>query len=194
MRPLFTIHAGELVVANYIEKHHRSLQLWVPAKDTGIDLLVTNASNTRTVSLQVKMSHDYLAPKASSEFGRMQEAGGWLSLAHDKVAKSKADYWVIAIVSGDRSKDPQFIVIPPAKLLESLVATHGKAKRYQLYPWVMKHGTSKESPLALNGRGLLKEDRELLADGKLPPELLKPRDWTPYLNNWTWLERLAQRT
>jgi len=60
MRPVFTIHAGELSVGQYIEQNFKGKNIWVPAKDLGIDLLVTNSNNSRTVSLQVKFSTDYL--------------------------------------------------------------------------------------------------------------------------------------
>lgn len=45
MRPLFTIHAGEYVVGEFIENNLGDLNVWIPAKDTGIDLLVTNKEN-----------------------------------------------------------------------------------------------------------------------------------------------------
>ena len=45
MRPIFTIHAGEYLVANYIEQHYgkaQGVRVGVPSKDDGIDLLVTS--------------------------------------------------------------------------------------------------------------------------------------------------------
>jgi hypothetical protein len=42
MRPLFSIHAGEFLVGNEIERRFPAATLWLPAKDTGVDLLVTN--------------------------------------------------------------------------------------------------------------------------------------------------------
>jgi hypothetical protein len=44
MRPLFTLHAGEFLVGEYIERTFPSLNVWVPAKDTGVDLLITDES------------------------------------------------------------------------------------------------------------------------------------------------------
>ena len=60
MKPLFTIHAGEYLVGSYIEKKYSNWHLWVPSKDTGIDLLVTNKNNSKTSSIQVKFSKDYV--------------------------------------------------------------------------------------------------------------------------------------
>jgi hypothetical protein len=41
MKPLFTIHAGEYLVGLHVQKSLK-LNAWIPAKDTGIDLLVTD--------------------------------------------------------------------------------------------------------------------------------------------------------
>ncbi len=61
MKPLFTIRAGEFVVGDFIEGNFSGVNLWVPTRDTGIDLLVTDSRNQKTVSLQVKFSRDYSA-------------------------------------------------------------------------------------------------------------------------------------
>jgi|GEM_PF-6304323 len=65
MRPLFTVHAGEFLVGEYIEETFSSLKVWIPAKDTGIDLLVTDAGARHAISLQVKLSRDYRPPEAT---------------------------------------------------------------------------------------------------------------------------------
>ena len=64
MRPMFTVHAGEFLVGQYIEGKLKK-NVWMPTKDVGVDLLVTNAANTRAVTLQVKFSRDFL-PKAGT--------------------------------------------------------------------------------------------------------------------------------
>ena len=61
MKSLFTIHAGEFVVGDYIERKFRRVNLWVPSRDTGMDLLVTNSNNEKAISLQIKFSRDFLA-------------------------------------------------------------------------------------------------------------------------------------
>ena len=58
MRPIFTINAGEYLAATEFQKTFRDLQVWIPSKDTGIDLLVTDARQNRVASLQVKFSKD----------------------------------------------------------------------------------------------------------------------------------------
>jgi len=42
VRPLFTIHAGEYLVASEIERRFGRTNVWVPSRDTGVDLLVTD--------------------------------------------------------------------------------------------------------------------------------------------------------
>jgi hypothetical protein len=183
MRPLFTVHAGEFLVGEFIEKSFPTLNVWIPSKDTGIDLLVTNKKNSSTVSLQVKLSRDYKAPEAANDFDRNLVAAGWLTLAHDKIAKSTADYWAIVLVSYERKMQPQFIVISPSELLKRLVAIHGQAKNYKVYPWVTK------SKVALEGRGLSKAQRSALAAGSLA---LGDRDLSKFLGNWNALQRIVQ--
>ena len=59
MRPIFTVHAGEYLAATEIERRFRNLDVWIPSKDRGIDLLVTNPETQRMVSLQIKFSKDF---------------------------------------------------------------------------------------------------------------------------------------
>lgn len=182
MRPLFTVHAGEFLVGEFIEHTFPTLNVWIPSKDTGIDLLVTNKENSSAISFQVKLSRDYKPSEATNDFDRSLVAAGWLTLAHKKIAKSTADYWVFVLVSPERKMKPQFIVIPPAELLKRLVAIHGQSKSYHFYPWVTK------SKIALEGRGLLMGDKKALATGSLK---LGPRDLSRFLGNWSALQRIA---
>jgi hypothetical protein len=79
VKPLFTVHAGEFLVGCEIEKQFPSVNLWLPAKDTGIDLLVSNNDNTKTISLQVKFSRDYLVTHLQ-DFRTSLRACGWWKL------------------------------------------------------------------------------------------------------------------
>lgn len=183
MRPLFTIHAGEFIVGELIERSFPELNVWIPSKDTGIDLLVTDKNNScRPISLQVKLSRDYKAAEALNDLDRRLVALGWLTLNHDKIKKSPADYWVFVLVSHERKRQPYFIVIQPQELLRRLVAIHGEAERYHFYPWVMDSG------LVLDGRGLsVKDKKTLAADGVVDGE----RDLSQYLGNWECLKNLG---
>ncbi|HEY4481722.1 MAG TPA: hypothetical protein VI489_02610 [Candidatus Brocadiaceae bacterium] len=84
MRPLFTINAGEYLVGSFIEKKFKHFNIWVPAKDKGVDLLVTNAKNNKAVSLQVKFSKDYLVT-------HMKDTCGWYQLDREKIRQSTSD-------------------------------------------------------------------------------------------------------
>lgn len=189
MRPIFTIHAGEYLVADYIERTRgKQLNVWVPSKDTGIDLLVTNKANSSTASLQVKLSKDYKPELASNDYEKEIVATGWLTLDHQKIAQSTADLWVIILVSHERKIPPQHIVISPKELLERLVAVHGKSKKYHFYPRIKK--TKEGQMLAFEGRGLQKTEQQAIVQGTLK---LGARDLTPFLENWKALDKLATK-
>ena len=182
MRPMFTVHAGEFLVGEHIEKRFPELNVWIPSKDTGIDLLVTNKKDSsKSVAMQVKMSRDYKPAHATDNFSRKLLAGGWLTLAHDKINKSSADYWVFILVSHERKMEPKYIIIPPSELLVRLVKIHGQSKRYHFYPWVLNTG------VALQGRGLSKKEKKELAAGSYS---LGDRDLSEYLEYWSPLEKI----
>jgi len=111
MKPLFTIHAGEYLVGTHIERNHRNWNLWVPSKDTGVDLLVTDKTNKKSVSLQVKFSKDFSATHRSPQIQKLVAAGWW---THDpkKIEKSKADFWVFVLRSFVENEN-SFIILPP---------------------------------------------------------------------------------
>lgn len=182
MRPLFTVHAGEFVVGEFIEQSFPTLDVWIPAKDTGIDLLVTGPSSEKSVSLQVKLSRDYKPFEAKDDFQRSIAAAGWLTIDHKKLANSRAEWWVFVLVSHERKMKPQFIVIRPKELLRRLTVIHGKSKSYHFYPWITKKDR------CLDGRGLLRSDREQLANGTI---VLGERDLSSFLSNWSALKALA---
>ena len=170
MRPLFTIHAGEYLVGDHIERTYPQWNVWVPSKDTGIDILVTNASNQKAVSLQVKFSKD---------FNPVQGSIGWWNHDSAKIQKSKADFWVFVLPSFS-DKKTNFIILPPGELLRRFKAIHGMGgKRIQSYLRITKSKRCWES------RGLGKADLSLIdidqfSDGD--------RDFTEYLNAWNQIE------
>jgi len=57
VKPLFTIHAGEFVVGDYVERTFRRVNVWVPAKDTGVDLLVSDRRDKKRVSFASEAGH-----------------------------------------------------------------------------------------------------------------------------------------
>ncbi|MBM7457244.1 putative helicase [Oceanisphaera litoralis] len=80
MQPLFTIHAGEYLVGSHIEQamtdpNGDKINVWIPSKDTGVDLLITDKNNKKTTSLQVKFSKDFLITNGRKEYQSQLKSG-----------------------------------------------------------------------------------------------------------------------
>jgi hypothetical protein len=187
MKLLFTVHAGEYLTGSHIEKQFRHLNVWVRAKDTGTDLLVSDRTNRRTVSLQVKFSKDYLVAhmqKQSKKFQEKLRACGWWTLSSGKMNKSTADYWVL-VLQGFYNASVDYVVIPPKELARRLRRIHHgeQPKVWQVYLWVTKTERCWET------RDLRKDDKLLIAGGKFSNT---NRDFKKYLNAWGRIEHLNQ--
>ena len=180
MQPIFTIHAGEYLVGNELEKRFKDCDVWVPSKDSGIDLLVTKKSDrSRNVGIQVKFSKDFL-PDQKVLFQENLLACGWWTLDLEKIKTSSADLWILAPYSF-KEKKIHFIVIDPKELLRRLIAIHGNQKRVHVYLWVTNKSKCFES------RGLKKsEEVEIISNNKITFGV--ERDFSQYLNNWKSLE------
>lgn len=180
MRPIFTIHAGEYIVADHIERKFKGLRVWIPSKDDGQDLLVTDRVNKKAISIQVKFSKDFLLQNAAPFLRENLSGWGWWSIDAAKLAKSEADFWVFAIMDFF-SKEANYIVIPPKLLLEKFTAIHGRKKLWQIYIMVTKKGQCFET------RGLSQKDQIALINGDLSAP---DRDLTQWMN-WEPVSRLA---
>lgn len=181
MRPIFTIHAGEYLVATKIEESFPSARVWIPSKDDGIDLLVTSKDCRKSVSLQVKFSKDYLGNSVGPELAGGIKSGGWWTLHKDKIENSPADYWILVTYSF-HSRDFDFVVIKP-KALAALYASLGQQERINSYVWATKNGKCWET------RGLKVDDQIKIAQGSFTDV---KRDLTPYLNAWSMIEALLK--
>ena len=182
MRPLFTLHAGEIAVGTHIEHKYRKVKVWVPTKDTGVDLLVTTSKNKRALSLQVKYSKNFQSGLNDAKLDKGLRACGWWTLNRQKVLNSEADYWVF-VLRGFESIDFDFIVIPPSELLRRLDAIYPKKlATCHTYLWVT------EEEKCWTTRGLGKINQSLIAQGKF----LNYEDWdfSDYLNNWDPIKEL----
>jgi hypothetical protein len=80
MKPLFTVHGGEYLVGSYIEQHYKHVNVWIPSRDTGVDLLVSDRRSRHALSLQVKFSKDFLATDMGAEFQKDLRACGWWAI------------------------------------------------------------------------------------------------------------------
>jgi hypothetical protein len=183
MRPIFTVHAGEFLVGQHIESNFRNARVWVPTKDVGVDLLVTNNENSMATSLQVKFSRDFL-PTMKLEASTLLALRSctWFSLDHDKIAKSGADLWVLVLL-GFEKRTYDYLIVSPTDLYQRLIQLHGSARRYQVYVWVTKNGQ------AWLTRGLEKHHQQKIAEGVFDD---KGRNLTDHLNNWKEIEALRR--
>jgi hypothetical protein len=181
MRPLFTIHVGEYLVGSYIEQHFRHVNVWLPSRDTGVDLLVSDSHSRRAVSLQVKFSKDFLATHMGVEFQKNLRACGWWTIDRAKLRSSPANFWVFVLVGFDR-RSTDFIIIPPKALLRRLESIHGSRTRIiQSYLWVTERRQCWET------RGLGRGDQLKVANGEYRDTRRDLRRW---LNAWTPIARL----
>jgi hypothetical protein len=178
MKPIFTIHAGEYLVGSFIEENYKNLNLWIPSKDTGIDLLITDQKNNFNVSLQVKFSKDFLITHGTKEQQRNFESWGWWTLNREKITNSPADFWVM-VMHTFNDKNRHFMIIEPKELLRRMNALHPKSKSLQTYLWVTSSKKCWET------RGLSKENLALVAKDLF---FNTDRDFTKYLNNWKPIE------
>ena len=140
MKPLFTIHAGEYLVGSHIESQFKDWRVWIPSKDTGVDLLVSNADNSKTASIQVKFSKDFLVTHGKPDHQSKLISCGWWTLNRQKLADSSANFWVFVLHSFNQ-KNMQYVIIEPQELYRRLNQMHSPAKVIQTYLWVTKAET-----------------------------------------------------
>jgi len=180
MKPLFTIHAGEYLVGSHIEQQFRHTNVWVPSRDTGVDLLVSDRRNRRAVSLQVKFSKDFLVTHMGPVFHKELRACGWWTIDQNKLRTSPADFWVF-VVHGFARRTIDFVIVPPRELWRRLRSIHGPQKMIQSYLWVTEGRRCWET------RGLQRKDQLRIADGvyRAPK-----REFTKWLNQWGPVARL----
>jgi len=183
---MFTIHAGEFIVGDYIEHTFQNVSVWVPTKDTGVDLLLSG-KNKEILSLQVKFSRDFLLTHMKSlsqtPLRAQLRTCGWFTLNREKILESRADYWIFVLV-GLKNRSTDFVIIKPAELLKRLDAIHPDKKRIcQTYLWVTENLKCWET------RGLNLKDQLLVAQGKFEH---KERGFSEYFghNGWKPIKKL----
>jgi hypothetical protein len=184
MRPLFTIHAGEYIAGSFIEQNFPNCRVWIPSRDTGIDLLVTDRACSRSVKLQVKFSKDF-APTHLNDLGRHKlRVCTWFRFKAEALRSSQADYWVLVLQSFSQPQ-PHFLVIKPQDLLSRVSRYRGESHGYDLYLWVNSAKRCWES------RGLSRKDLQKVADDDFTES---KRNYSQFLDNWKPLMRLNARS
>lgn len=175
MKPLFTIHEGEFLVGAYLDSKYRKLcNVWLPSKDTGIDLLVTDKNSKKNVTIQVKSSRDYYATTISKYVKFGYDLRGWYTLKREKIKNSKAKIWVFVVI-GLKRNEIAYVVITPKVLLSKLMALHGKINKYQVYITTTSKGRCWLT------RGVNRKTEQLISRGDYKNRV---RDLTKYLKNW----------
>ncbi|MDP2998610.1 MAG: hypothetical protein Q8N47_14080 [Bryobacterales bacterium] len=175
MKPLFTIHAGEYLVGLHVQKSLK-LNAWIPAKDIGIDLLVTDSDNLHAVSLQVKYGKDFL-PEMKAELRSPLRCVSWFTLNRAKLDTSQAQFWVF-VLQGFKSDAPDFVVIPTAEVQRRMTEIHGSdGGKLQSY------FCSTENNQCWETRRLRADDMKQIANGTFEDPA---RDFTKYLNENGW--------
>ena len=187
MTPIFTIHAGEYLVGEMLQKEYPYCDVWVPSKDRGIDLLVTNKKNRRkSAALQIKLSKDHLPIQKSDVQSRYDSWGWWsfnLKKMNDNIKEANPDFWLL-VISGYGREKIRCVIIKPAELRDRLVAIHGKKKSLNPYLWITKGGKCFET------RSLSKAEKDRIQEGDYSGIEGSDKDFTVFLNNWKPLEKL----
>jgi hypothetical protein len=175
MKPLFTVHAGEYLLGSHIERNIRGVNVWVPTRDTGVDLLVSDHNNRQTVSLQAKFSKDYLPTEMGHEFQEPLRACSFFTINRDKLRHSQANFWVF-VLHGFKRHTTDFVIVPPQELGERLTSIHkSQSKMIRVYLWVTERNECWET------RGLKGEDALRIARYQYENPL---RNFTDWLDNW----------
>ncbi|MGH9518700.1 MAG: hypothetical protein ACRD2D_03585 [Terriglobales bacterium] len=181
MKPLFTVHAGEYLVGSHIESRMgKRLNVWIPSRDIGIDLLVTDKSNQRATSLQVKYGKDYL-PEQRAKLRHSFRCLSWFTLNRAKLNENQpqVDFWVFVLYAfeGDR---PDYLVIPTADLRKYLAEVRGTdGDTVQIYFSSIKGDRCWET------RTLSSTEIEQIVSGSYNDP---SKDFTRYLNTWDVIE------
>lgn len=174
MRPLFTVHAGEYIVGDYIEGRFRDLRVWIPSKDDGVDLLVTDRAHRKVASLQVKFSKDHLAAGADRNATQAIKSGGWWKFDLSKIATSPADYWVLVLCEFTKRRY-DFVIIDPRELARRYRSISRDSATIQSYFWVTRSGKCWET------RGLTSKELSKVCQDSYTR---KTRDFSQFLNVW----------
>jgi len=178
MKPIFTIHEGEFLVGDYItRKLGRKFDVWVPTKDSGVDLLATRKRLAgRPVALQVKFSRSF---DLEADMVPHLIANSWFTLDPKKIHTSPADLWVFVILT--LRHEQHFVLIPTRELRKRI--PRGSGKKWNVFLWVLRSGKCYQV------RGLSRTERiPIVREGVRD----RSRDFSEWLENWRLLDRFSR--
>lgn len=180
MKPIFTIHEGEFLVGDYINRHRQfghKYNVWVPTKDSGVDLLVTRKGGKgRAVGLQVKFSRSWDIPE---ELIRDVLATSWYTLDPKKIRQSEADLWVFVFMT---LRHERYFVLIPTTELRKRIPRSSKSK-WNLYLWACADGACYQVR-DLNREGRLDAVRRGVKD--------RSQDFSKWFENWSLLQKFSR--
>jgi len=181
MKPLFTIHAGEFLVGDHIGRTLKQhFDVWLPVRDTGVDLLLTprntKSKRSKPIKLQVKFSRSFSAKFEHDDF----VARGWFKLNTAKFVKSEADVWVFVILT--MRHEPYYLLVPIDELKRRM--PRPRPATWHMYFTLFR--SSKSAKLCLETRTLKKHDVVSMLDSGEPDPRL---DYTKFLDNWSVLAK-----
>lgn len=178
MKPIFTIHEGEFLVGDYINrKFGHKYDVWVPAKDSGVDLLVTRKDGRgKSIRLQIKFSRSF---DVHEELTRHVLATSWYTLDPKKIRQSEADLWVFVFMTLRHER--YFVLIPTPELRRRIPP--GCRSKWNLYLWAYAHGACYQVR-DLNLEGKVYAVRRGVKDPL--------QDFSKWFDNWRLLDKLSR--
>ena len=178
MKPIFTIHEGEFLVGDYINrKLGHKYYVWVPTKDSGVDLLVTRKGGAgKSVGLQVKFSRSF---DVHEELTRHVLATSWYTLDPKKIRQSRADLWIFVFMTLRHER--YFVLVPTAELRKRIPRDCGS--KWNLYLWAYADGSCYQVR-DLNLEGRLSAARRGVQN--------RDQDFSKWFESWSLLDRLSR--
>ncbi len=183
------IITANVELSNLRQPQLNPLNVWIPSKDTGVDLLITHCDNRKSASLQVEFSKDFV-PEArrESSIKSCLLATGWWTHDQQKIENSRADFWVFVLPSFLDHRT-SFIIIPSRELLRRLRSIHGHCdQRVQSYFCITKPTKSTASK-CWEHRGLGRDDLKKIGEDCFANEL---RDFSVFLDAWNQIEKVLR--
>lgn len=143
----WSLNTDEAVVSGILRGNtNKDVEVLMPmnAQMKGIDLVLMNVKNKRTITIQVKGSRAY-EPKPGEVKDYGAGSGGWFFFPEKVVSKATADYFAFLIYilednnkKGRRIIEPHVILIPTVDLQKESKKhkrTHGDG-RYSYKIWI----------------------------------------------------------
>lgn len=143
----WSVNTDEAVVAGHLRYFlPKNIEVFMPlnAQMKGVDLLVYNLKNRKSLTIQVKGSRAY-EPQKSEKKNYGVGSATWFMFKREVIDRSTADYFIFLhyvieedASSGKRRIAPHFVTIPTSSLKKKMKANAYVVRggRYALYTWI----------------------------------------------------------